>query len=95
MIVSVVAGVITAAHFPPAPRAAAAQSVRQSFMTGLHAGSFVAAATTFAAALVALAFLPARARGRAQLSVSDELEESLSRTAGAHSPARQVAASQR
>ena len=59
---SVVAGVITAAHFPPALQAAAAEAVRQSFMTGLHAASFAAAAATAAAAVVALAFLPARAR---------------------------------
>ena len=85
---SVVAGLVTAAHFPPALRSAAAESVRQSFMTGLHAGSSVAAAATFAAALVALAFLPARARTHAA-------PESLSRTERAGSAARQIAASQR
>jgi hypothetical protein len=53
---------VTAGHFPPALRAAAADSVRQAFMTGLHVGSFAAAAATAAAALVALVFLPARAR---------------------------------
>ena len=52
---------VTAGHFPPALRAGAANSVRQAFMTGLHAGSFAAPAAT-AAALVALVFLPARAR---------------------------------
>jgi hypothetical protein len=62
---SVVAGVVTAAHFPPALRAAASESVKASFVTGVHTGSYVAAGATFAAALVALAFLPARARDRA------------------------------
>src|SRR5215468_5163378 len=56
---SVVAGLVTAAHFP---HALAAQSVRQAFMTGLHQGSLAAAAATAAAAIVALAFLPHRAR---------------------------------
>jgi EmrB/QacA subfamily drug resistance transporter len=85
---SVVAGLITAGHFPPGLRSAAAESVRQSFMTGLHAGSFAAAAATFAAAVVALAFLPARARTHAA-------SESLSRTERAVSAPRQIPASQR
>jgi len=55
---SVVAGLVAAAHFPPALRAAAADSVRQAFMTGPHTGSFVAAGATAAGAVVALAFLP-------------------------------------
>jgi hypothetical protein len=59
---SVVAGLVTAAHFPHALQAAAAESVRQAFMTGLHQGSFAAAGATAAAAIVALAFLPHRAR---------------------------------
>ena len=59
---SVVGGLVTAAHFPHALQAAAAQSVRQAFMTGLHQGSFAAAGATAAAAMVALAFLPHRAR---------------------------------
>jgi EmrB/QacA subfamily drug resistance transporter len=59
---SVVVGLITAARFPPALRAAAAESVRQAFTAGLHQGSAVAAAATAAAAVVALIFLPARAR---------------------------------
>ena len=93
---SVVAGVVTAAHFPPALRAAATESVKTAFMTGLHAGSYVAVGATFAAALVALAFLPARARGRAELAApSPEFAGSLSGTAGADSTARQQAACQR
>ncbi|HYZ53078.1 MAG TPA: hypothetical protein VE733_06150, partial [Streptosporangiaceae bacterium] len=43
-------------------RDAVATAVKQAFMTGLHQGSFVAAVVTAAAALVALAFLPSRAR---------------------------------
>jgi EmrB/QacA subfamily drug resistance transporter len=58
---SVIAGMTTAAHLPPALRAAATSGVQDAFMTGLHAGSLVAAAATAAAALVALLFLPARA----------------------------------
>jgi MFS transporter, DHA2 family, multidrug resistance protein len=58
---SVVAGLGVAGHFPPALRAAAADATRLAFMNGLHAGSFVAAGATAAAALATLAFLPARA----------------------------------
>ncbi len=75
---SVVAGLETAAHFPPAVQAAAAESVRQAFMTGLHAGSFVAAGATAAAAVVALAFLPARARSAH--TAAGTTGQSLSRT---------------
>jgi MFS transporter, DHA2 family, multidrug resistance protein len=94
---SVVAGVITVARFPPALRAAAGDSVRQAFMTGLHAGSFVAAVATFAAAVVALVFLPARARaGRATVAeVSGGSGHTLARTDGGVSPARQVTAGNR
>jgi EmrB/QacA subfamily drug resistance transporter len=60
---SVEAGMIAAAHFPPALRAAAAQAAGQAFMDGLHAGSWVAAGATAAAALLALTFLPARPAG--------------------------------
>jgi hypothetical protein len=90
---SVVAGVITATHFPPALQAAAAQAVRQSFMAGLHAGSFAAAGATAAAAVVALAFLPARARAaHAPAAATGRV---LSRTGSADSQARPLVASQR
>jgi EmrB/QacA subfamily drug resistance transporter len=94
---SVVAGVITAAHFPPALQAAAADSVRQAFMTGLHAGSFAAAGATFAAAVVALVFLPARARAGhpTHAEVSGGSGHTLARTDGGVSPARQVTAGNR
>ena len=36
--------------------------MRQAFISGLHSGSLVAAGATAAAALVTLAFLPARVR---------------------------------
>ena len=86
---SVIAGVITAAHFPPGLRDAAGEAVRQAFMTGLHAGSFVAACATAAAAVVALAFLPARAHpGR-------EESKSLSGTERAVSADARVTAGQR
>ncbi len=58
---SVVAGLDVAARMPAPVRDAAATAVRTAFMTGLHRGSLVAAGVTLAAALVALAFVPARA----------------------------------
>jgi DHA2 family multidrug resistance protein-like MFS transporter len=58
---SVVAGMNVAARFPAPLRDAAAAAVRSAFMTGIHRGSLVAAGATLAAALMALAFLPARA----------------------------------
>ncbi len=59
---SVVAGLAMAGHLPPAEREVAVSAAQQAFMTGLHQGSLVAAAATVAAALVALIFLPSRAR---------------------------------
>jgi DHA2 family multidrug resistance protein-like MFS transporter len=59
---SLVAGLTTAAHLPPALQGVAAQAARQAFVDGLSAGSLVAAAGTAAAAAAALAFLPARAK---------------------------------
>jgi EmrB/QacA subfamily drug resistance transporter len=59
---SVVAGLGTATHLPPAVRSVAAAAVRQAFVSGLHNGSLVAAATTALAAVAAAAFLPARVR---------------------------------
>jgi DHA2 family multidrug resistance protein-like MFS transporter len=62
---SVAAGLAVAGQLPPDLRAAAAAATRLAFMTGLHAGSLVAAGATAAAALATLAFLPARARAAA------------------------------
>jgi EmrB/QacA subfamily drug resistance transporter len=59
---SVAAGLGVAGHLPPALREAAAAAAQQAFVTGVHQGSLVAAGATAAAALVALIFLPARAR---------------------------------
>jgi EmrB/QacA subfamily drug resistance transporter len=58
---SVVAGMAVAGRFPAPLRDAAAGAVRSAFMTGVHRGSLVAAGATLAAALLALAFVPARA----------------------------------
>ena len=59
---SVVAGLRVAGHLPAGLRDGATEAVRQAFISGLHSGSLVAAAATAAAALITLAFLPARAR---------------------------------
>jgi len=82
---SVVAGVITAAHFPAGLQAAAAHAVREAFITGVQHGSFVAALATAVAALFALAFVPARAR---------VAERALSRTEGRDSLPQTVTADQ-
>src|SRR5580693_2530707 len=73
---SVVAGMNVAARFPAPVRDAAADAVRSAFMTGLHRGSLVAAGTTLVAALVALAFVPARAAAESA-STSTELPAGL------------------
>ena len=57
---SVVAGLHVAGHLPGGLREGAAEAVRQAFINGLHSGSLVAAGATAAAALITLAFLPAR-----------------------------------
>jgi hypothetical protein len=59
---SVAAGLAVAGHLPPGLREVAAAAAQQAFVTGLHQGSLVAAGATASAALVALIFLPARAR---------------------------------
>jgi EmrB/QacA subfamily drug resistance transporter len=87
---SVIAGVVTATHFPAALQADAVDAVKQAFVTGVHAGSIVAACATAAAALVALAFLPARARSGGRSG-----ENALSGTQRGDSRARQLSASQR
>jgi MFS transporter, DHA2 family, multidrug resistance protein len=57
---SIEAGLTASARFPGALSSAAGEATRQAFMSGLHAGSIVAAGATAFAALVALAFLPSR-----------------------------------
>jgi len=59
---SVMAGVAVAGQLPVAVRGAAASAVRDAFMSGLSAGSVVAAVATALAAVGALALLPARHR---------------------------------
>ena len=65
---SVVAGMATAAHFPASLQGAAAEAVRQAFMTGVHHGSLVAAGAAAAGALVAIFLVPSRAAGSAEPS---------------------------
>jgi EmrB/QacA subfamily drug resistance transporter len=67
---SIVAGLQVAGHLPPALRSAAAGAARDSFMTGLHAGSLVAGIATAVAALATLAFLPARVRRGADVEAA-------------------------
>jgi len=59
---SVAAGLRVAGHLPGGLQAGATEAVRQAFISGLHSGSLVAAGATAAAALITLAFLPARVR---------------------------------
>ena len=49
-------------------------------MTGIHRGSFVAAIATAAAALLALAFVPARAAATGQPLSGTDARDSLSQT---------------
>ncbi len=59
---SVMAGLTVAATIPGPAQEAATFVVRDAFMAGLAAGSYVAALATALAAVAALVFLPARAR---------------------------------
>ena len=59
---SVMAGLTVAATIPGPAQEAATFAVRDAFMAGLAAGSYVAALATALAAVAALVFLPARAR---------------------------------
>jgi hypothetical protein len=58
----VAAGLRVAGHLPAGLQDGATEAVRQAFINGLHSGSLVAAGATAAAALITLAFLPARVR---------------------------------
>lgn len=58
---SLTAGLASAAQLPPAERGPAVDVVHHAFISGLSAGSLVAAAATALAAVAALIFLPARA----------------------------------
>jgi EmrB/QacA subfamily drug resistance transporter len=59
---SVTAGLAVVGQLPAPAQAAAGSAVREAFMDGLQAGSLIAAATTFGAAIAVLIFLPARHR---------------------------------
>jgi hypothetical protein len=59
---SVTAGFAVAGQAPPAQAAAILDGTQQAFMSGLNAGSLVAAIATGVAAVAVLAFLPARHR---------------------------------
>ena len=89
---SVAAGLATAGHLPPALREAAAAAAREAFMTGVHQGSLVAAGATAGAALVALIFLPARARNVLQAAAAAEPEKSAEPEMAASAPAPEVCA---
>jgi EmrB/QacA subfamily drug resistance transporter len=83
---SVVAGMATAARFPAGSRAAAAGAVREAFMTGVHRGSFAAALAVAGAAVLALAFLPARAAVARPSSSRTQAADSRARTVTASRP---------
>jgi EmrB/QacA subfamily drug resistance transporter len=89
---SVAAGLATAGHLPPALREAAVAAARQAFMTGVHQGSLVAAGATAGAALVALIFLPARARNVLAAAAAAEPEKSAQPEMAASAPAPEVCA---
>ena len=59
---SVTTGFVVAGQAPPAQAAAILDGTQQAFMSGLSAGSWVAAVATGVAAVAVLAFLPARHR---------------------------------
>jgi EmrB/QacA subfamily drug resistance transporter len=58
---SVAAGAAVTGHLPAGQRETASAAVSHAFVSGLHAGSLVAAGAAAVAAAMALAFLPARA----------------------------------
>jgi EmrB/QacA subfamily drug resistance transporter len=89
---SVAAGLVVAGHLPPGLREAAAAAAREAFMTGVHQGSLVAAGATAAAALVALIFLPARARNVLPTVAAAEPEKSAEPEMAASAPASEVCA---
>ncbi len=67
---SVVAGIAVTGQLPEAVRGPAGVAVREAFMSGLWAGSLVAAAATALAAAGALLLLPARHRVEPQPTVA-------------------------
>ena len=67
---SVVAGLAVAERLPEGVRGAAVAAVKDAFMSGLSAGSVVAAVATALAAVGALLWLPARQSARRAMSPS-------------------------
>ena len=88
---SVIAGMNVAARFPAPLRETAADAVRSAFMIGIHRGSLVAAGVTLAAALVALAFVPARAAESASSEVPAGLDDAAGAAASTGAADGQVA----
>ncbi|MEP7024330.1 MAG: DHA2 family efflux MFS transporter permease subunit [Actinomycetota bacterium] len=70
---SVVAGLSVTQQLPPGLRDVAADAVRQAFISGVSAGSLVAAGGTIAAAIAALLYLPARATTPPAVPASPQL----------------------
>jgi MFS transporter, DHA2 family, multidrug resistance protein len=82
---SVAAGAAVAGGLPPALRNEASAAVSHAFMTGVHAGSLVAAGAAAVAAVSALVFLPARASREPARSGSGAHLAASRTPAGAHS----------
>jgi hypothetical protein len=89
---SVVAGMAVAGHLPSGLHEAAAAAAQQAFVTGVHQGSLVAAGATAAAALVALIFLPARARSVLPAAAAAEQEIAAQPEKAASAAAQEVCA---
>ena len=87
---SVVAGLRVASRLPGGLREGAADAVRQAFISGLHSGSLVAAGATAAAALVTLAFLPARVRPARPVAAADGQPEKVLVPAGRKTAGREM-----
>jgi EmrB/QacA subfamily drug resistance transporter len=83
---SVAAGLAVAGHLAPGLREVAATAAQQAFVTGVHQGSLVAAGATASAALVALIFLPARARKALPTAAAAEKAAELEKAAFASAP---------
>ncbi len=71
---SVGAALRVAAEVGGAQGTALAQAAKSSFVDGMHLGVVVAAGVALFGSIVALAFLPSRARDDTELDVPSELE---------------------
>ncbi len=86
---SVAAGATVATSLPPAQREAASAAVSHAFVTGLQAGSLIAAGAAAVAAVTALAFLPARASR--EIAAAPSTSAAQAPAAPATAPARPAA----